>query len=84
MGTGSNHFSSCIRGVGSQAAKENLRAFGEVEKACLLAPEKHRKGCFDAGLTYTYFADGRSKMPRAACEQTSVFREACEQWSHGR
>ena len=83
MRTGPSYYSNCVSGVGSQAAKENLHRFDRVEAACLLAPKKKQSPCFQAALTYTFFADGRKKMPPSVCAQTKKFKSACLSWKHG-
>jgi hypothetical protein len=67
---------SCVNGVGTQAAKENMHNFWPVEEAGLTVPEHLQRGYFLEALQYYELANG-SDIPPSMCENLVVFKDQC-------
>ena len=67
----------CVEGVGMQTAKENLRDYQILEKACLTAPKSYQPDCIKEGFMYQSFSTGESKMPQDLCNQVPHFMDDC-------
>ena len=69
---------TCISGVGSQSAKENMMDFSPVETACLSAPTASlATSCFYSALGYYTMSTGSSKVPAFLCDNLSHFKDMC-------
>jgi hypothetical protein len=67
---------NCVRGIGNQAAKENLHDYWPVEEAGLTVPEHLQKGFFHEAIKYYSMSTG-SKIPPSMCENLVVFKDQC-------
>jgi hypothetical protein len=67
----------CIKGVGSQAGKENMLNFLPVEKACLSAGDSLQKVCFIEALNYYRMSSGLNHIPASLCHNLDYFKDQC-------
>jgi hypothetical protein len=67
---------NCVKGVGMQAAKENIHDYWPVEEAGLTVPAYLQKGFFHAAIHYYLMATG-STIPPSMCENLVVFKDQC-------
>lgn len=75
---GLNRSQTCVMGVGTQAAKENMMDFAPVETACLSAPTTSlAKQCFSFALSYYTMSTGSSTIPAFICDDLKHFRSMC-------
>jgi hypothetical protein len=66
----------CVKGVGMQAAKENIHDYWPVEEAGLTVPENLQWGYFKEAIHYYSMATG-STIPASMCENLVVFKDQC-------
>jgi hypothetical protein len=67
---------TCVKGVGTQAAKENIHDYWPVEVAGLTVPENLQSGFFHQALNYYKMSTG-SDIPTSMCENLVVFKDQC-------
>ena len=74
----SSTIENCVKGVGSQAAKENLGDFLPAETACLSAPTKNmRYSCMSLAFNYYTFSTGEISIPDSMCKNLNEFKSVC-------
>jgi hypothetical protein len=67
---------TCVKGVGMQAAKENMHDYWPVEVAGLTVPKPQQRGFFHEALNYYKMSTG-SDIPTSMCENLVVFKDQC-------
>lgn len=73
---------NCIKGVGMQAAKENLNDYRPVGVACQSAPtERDQTACFREALSYYHMTTGLAKVPKSVCEPLTIYKDLCQKFS---